>query len=265
MLKGIDISNWQAGISPASLGIDFCICKATEGTTFVDTYCDGFIQECINANILFGYYHFAGSSQPEDEAEFFWNNTRGYTGNGIPVLDYESWDIWRDHVEWCETFLDEYHERSNVWPMLYISASHCAEFDGSWIPKKCGLWVAGYNRDYPSWPASDDMPYDVLPWEFAALWQFASDFHLDNYGYELDADLAFMDAAAWAKYAGKSANNAIENTAHDDEKQKTCEQLAKEVLAGKWGTGWNRKHALESIYGEGTYEHVQKIVNDMLR
>ena len=45
---------------------------------------------------------------------------------------------------------------------------------------------------------------------------------------------------------------------------KTCEELAREVLAGKWGNGWNRKNALDTAYGNGTYEHVQTIVNEML-
>ena len=36
MLKGIDISHWQANLDIASTGAEFVICKATQGTTFVD-------------------------------------------------------------------------------------------------------------------------------------------------------------------------------------------------------------------------------------
>ena len=266
MLKGIDVSNWQKGLKPSNLDIDFCICKATEGITFVDAWCDGFIQDCIKNGILFGYYHFAGMSDPRKEAEFFWNNTLGYTGYGIPVLDYESWSAARVHMTWCEKFMYRYHELSNVWPVLYISASHCDDFRNSWIPSKCGLWVAGYPADYPSWPDADDMPYDVSPWPFAAIWQFASDFKLKGYNGELDADLAFMDAAAWMKYAGSKEQPAKKPAKKPAGKKpaKTCEQLADEVMAGKWGNGWNRKQALDAAYGAGTYDHVQCIVDNRL-
>ncbi len=43
-MNGIDISNHQAGIDLAGVPFDFVICKATEGTGFVDRYCDGFIR-----------------------------------------------------------------------------------------------------------------------------------------------------------------------------------------------------------------------------
>lgn len=265
MMRGIDVSNWQEGINPEKLDIDFCICKATEGTSFVDPFCDTFIQKLIKAKKLFGYYHFAGKGNPKEEAKFFWNNTLGYTGSGIPVLDYETWDYAGVHFSWCEKFMFQYHELSNVWPILYISASHVGEFSHSWIPSKCGLWIAGYNRDYDKWPAADDMPYDVSPWEFAAIWQFASDFKLKGYRGDLDADLAFMDANAWLKYAGaKVPANSFDKAKDDAKKVKSCEELADEVIAGMWGKGWNRKNALDSAYGKGTYDHVQIIVNNRL-
>ena len=42
MLRGIDISNWQAGLDADAVfpNVDFVICKATEGVGFVDGYCD---------------------------------------------------------------------------------------------------------------------------------------------------------------------------------------------------------------------------------
>ena len=42
MLRGIDISNWQAGLDADAVfpNVDFVICKATEGISFVDGYCD---------------------------------------------------------------------------------------------------------------------------------------------------------------------------------------------------------------------------------
>ena len=56
-MKGIDISNHQAGIDLARVPFDFVICKATEGTGFVDRYCDGFIQAALGLGRKTGVYH----------------------------------------------------------------------------------------------------------------------------------------------------------------------------------------------------------------
>lgn len=196
MLWGFDISNWQAGINAGDLDCAFVICKATEGTFFVDGCCDAFIQECRRAGKLWGFYHFAREYEPETEAEFFFNNTYFYTGQGIPVLDYEVWGSNYDDVAWCERFITRYHELTGIWPMIYISASYAHLFRGSWIPEKCGLWVAGYT----DMPSDYSCPYDVSPWEFPAIWQYTSD--AERFGERLDANIAYMDDFAWGCYAG---------------------------------------------------------------
>ena len=80
VLKGIDISNWQAGFDISAAQPGFVVAKATEGTTYVDRYCDGFIQDCIKHDIPFGFYHFARFNDAATEAKFFYENTRGYIG-----------------------------------------------------------------------------------------------------------------------------------------------------------------------------------------
>lgn len=259
---GIDVASWQGDIRPSELKrngrkLDFCISKATQGTDYVNPYCDGVIQDCISNDIQFGYYHYAFNLNARQEARFFWNNTLGYAGNGIPCLDYEEWGKISNPVEWCETFLEEYKQISGVYPLLYISASHCKDFAGSWVPRKCGLWVAGYPQDYNDWPNMSDMPYDVHPWEFAAIWQFASDWRMSGYDGDLDANTANMVKGSWMLYAG--SKEVFQTPTPND--MKSCTELANEVLQGKWGNGWNRKNALDAAYGTGTYDHVQAIVN----
>lgn len=58
-MNGIDISNHQAGIDLARVPFDFVICKATEGTGFVDRYCDGFIRTAAGLGRKTGVYHYA--------------------------------------------------------------------------------------------------------------------------------------------------------------------------------------------------------------
>ena len=233
MLKGIDISNWQKNIIPSNLDIDFCICKATEGNYFVDKYCDAFIQNCKAKGILYGFYHFAGTANPAEEAAFFYNNCKGYAGDGVPVLDYEVWGENANDVSWCEQFMTEFHHLSGVWPILYISASHCQDFNASaWMPQTCGLWVAGYPRDFHQWPTMNDMPYNIAPWEFAAIWQFASDWTLAGYTGFLDGDVAFMDKTAWGKYAGAKIGK------HEETTEKPAKKKVSINLDGKKYSGY---------------------------
>lgn len=71
-LNGIDISNHQAGLDLAKVSADFVICKATEGTGFVDPYCNGFIQRAKSLGRKTGVYHYAtGKSTGKEEADFF--------------------------------------------------------------------------------------------------------------------------------------------------------------------------------------------------
>lgn len=263
---GIDVSSWQGNIKPSKLGIDFCISKATESTYYVNPYCDEVIKDCIEHDILFGFYHYAQCGNAKKEAQYFWNHVLGYNKHGIPVLDYEEWGNPINHVKWCEAFIKEYRSLSGVYPMLYISASHCFNFKNSWIPKKCGLWVAGYPQEYSDWPNIADCPYDLDPWPTAEIWQFASDWNLNGYNGRLDVNTSFLDKKLWKKFSTRSDahQDLIKPADVKPQTPKPCEELANEVIAGKWGTGWNRKQALDAAYGKGTYDHVQMIVDEKL-
>ena len=105
-MNGIDISNHQAGLNLAKVPCDFVICKATEGTGFVDRYCDGWIQKALQLGKKVGVYHFAtGKSSGVAEADFFYKNIKGYVGKAILVLDWEASAVNRG-VAYAKAFLD---------------------------------------------------------------------------------------------------------------------------------------------------------------
>lgn len=290
IMRGIDISNWQEGMQPSKMPIDFCIMKATEGIYFVDSFCDSWVSDCISASIPWGFYHFAAKNNPIKEAEFFVEHCKGYFGRGIPVLDYETENS--DNASWCEKFIARVHDLTGVWCMIYLSAYRLPQYKRSWISEKCGLWVAGYPQHYAYWPTSSAIPYDISPWEFAAIWQFSSELILHGYVGKLDGDIAYMNEKAWAKYAGMSEEASEKEPVESlddivkaildgkygtgdtrkkklgkryDDVQKRINKLydiANEVIDGKWGNGWNRQQALT---GAGyPYELVQRIVNEIL-
>lgn len=192
-LYGIDESKWQGTLD----GQGFAIIKATEGTTYVDPTCDAKYQQNKADGKLLGVYHYAGMGDPVDEANFFVDNVQGYIGEAILVLDFET----HTDVNWASVWLNHVHGRTGVWPLIYMSASTVNAVDWSAVSAHDGLWEAGYptlfNVPNPPTPSQDgsDMPYASGSWPFAVIWQYTSS------AGTLDRDIAYMDAAAWHKYA----------------------------------------------------------------
>ena len=196
MLKGIDISSNQGDISISPLGVDFVICKATEGLNYVNPWCDPKIQETMNLGLNFGFYHFGRENDPVAEANYFMENCEGYFGYGVPVLDWER----GQSVEWVNTFVRQVHDVKGVWPLVYANPWR---FNQGGVEPNCGRWVASYpshlvhpdlNAEPGEVPATDGL---------VCMWQYASDGRLPDYGGDLDLNHFFGDATAWAKYAGR--------------------------------------------------------------
>lgn len=247
MLHGIDISHWDDIDKPESLPVDFAIVKATEGTGFTDPAFYGFAGN-LDGRKPWGAYHFAHTDDARGEARHFWNVVNKYNGRFLPVLDYETADInYPDR--WAREFRDEYKRLSGVTPMLYCSASWCRKF-GANVADSMPLWVAGYPRDFNSWP-NICPPYDIAPWRSCTIWQFASDWRIDGYSGTLDANVAYLDESQWAALCGSGS-------APD----KTVSDIAREVIDGKWGNGQQRKDALAAAGYD--YAAVQAEVNRIL-
>lgn len=199
MLRGIDISNWQAGIDLNAVfpHVDFVICKATEGTGFVDPYCDGWVQQCIQAGKRWGFYHFAGEASATDEALYYITHTENYFGYGVPILDWET----TQGVNWINTFVSTVHAHTGVWPWVY---GNPWRFNQGGVEPKCGRWVASYPRvtrptlDYdPGEPPATD--------GLVCCWQYASDGLVPGYDGNLDVNHFFGDERAWDAYAGRTS------------------------------------------------------------
>lgn len=203
MLYGIDISKWQMGINLANIKADFTIVKATEGTGYVDPYCDKFFQETLRLNRLAGFYHFARPyNKPEAEAEFFFKNTMGYFGKGIPVLD---WEKERIHDTcWAKKWLDRIYQLSGVRPLIYMSRSVANDYDWTEVANDYGLWIARYRdnkKDYNyDMSNAGDKPTSKF-WKVIALWQWTSCGRLDGYSGDLDCDVFYGDRETWLRYA----------------------------------------------------------------
>lgn len=208
MLHGIDTSNWQQDYNPNETGVDFVICKATEGVGFVDAYCDTIAQRAIGAGMLFGFYHFAGTGDAIAEADFFLDNCAGYFGIGIPVLDWEG----DQDVDWVNAFVERVHEREQVWPVIYGNPWRFAQGP---VNENCARWVASYpNVGSPTFEQAE-------AWEcpecdgFIAMWQFCSDGEVPGIFGNVDCDVFYGSRDAWAAYVSGERENTPQTAPED--------------------------------------------------
>lgn len=206
-LYGYDISKWQS-VGTGDSAKDFIICKATEGTGYVDPNCDKHYQRAKKKGKLLGVYHFArpdlnkGTAGAKAEAAYFVSNCKGYIGEAIIVLDWEQPGTTGQR-DWAKAWLDEVYRLTTVRPLIYMSASVVNGNNWSNISSNYGLWIAGYPNAYnvknPPAPTVGAMPYKIGSWKFWAIWQYSSG------AGTLDYNVANMDKTAWGKYAAKAS------------------------------------------------------------
>lgn len=179
---------------------DGVIVKATQGTSYVNPRCNHQWELAGQLGKLRGLYHYAGGGNPESEAQYFINNIKNYVGQGILILDWESYQnsSWGD-ASWSLRFVTEVHRLTGVWPLIYVQESalwqvaNCAQY--------CGVWVAKYaSMTWNSWTLPN---MSVSAGAFACLtgWQFT--------GGDMDRSIFYLDANAWNKIA--SGDDTIAN------------------------------------------------------
>ena len=261
-MNGIDISSWQRDINLSAVKADFVIVKATEGIGYVDKTCDKFFQKALSLGKKIGFYHFARPTKNNDpvrEADFFYENCKGYFGKAIPILDWEAEN--KQNVAYAKAWLDRVYQRSGVKPVIYMSESVANAYNWSSVANAdYGLWVAKYrdnNPDYNYNMANAGSRPKVKWWKFYCMWQWTSSGRLNGYNGNLDCNVFYGDRSTWDKYAVKSGTT--QPVKPTQPVKKPNEEIANEVINGAWGNGEDRKKRLtDAGYN---YTVVQAIVN----
>lgn len=263
-MNGIDISKWQSGIDLSTVKADFVIVKATEGIGYVDKSCDAFFQKALSLGKKLGFYHFArptANNNPIREADFFYENCKGYFGKAIPILDWEAEN--KQNVAYAKAWLDRVFQRSGVKPVIYMSESVVNAYDWSSVANAdYGLWVAKYrdnNPDYNYNMANAGSRPRVKWWKNYCMWQWTSSGRLNGYNGNLDCNVFYGDGSTWDAYVGKSTSTTKPQS---KPAAKTVDQLAEEVITGQWGNGSDRKKRLDAAGYD--YNAVQQIVNQKM-
>lgn len=203
-MNGIDVASYQTGLDPARVPCDFLIVKATEGTGYVNPDCDRMWQAAKKAGKLLGHYHYCTGVGARAEAEYFYAHTKGYTGQSVPCIDWESGGngAW-GNMGYLKELVKRYIELTGVRPIIYVQASEYAPVSQVARELNCGLWIAQY-------ASMEATGYQAHPWNEGsygcAIRQYSSTGRLPGWGGNLDLNLAYMNREQWAKYASPSGS-----------------------------------------------------------
>ena len=255
-MNGIDISAWQGdeNIDLSKVPFDFCIVKATEGTSYKNRYFAAHCDAVLKKKKLLGAYHYANGGDVQKEADYFLAYIKKYLGKAILVLDWEAKNnhlFGKNDLEWCLKWCSYVQSKTGIKPLIYIQKSAMDAV------KRCGygLWVAQY-------PDYVETGYQVHPWNEGAynclLRQYTSVGKLSGYSGSLDLNKAYISAASWRKLATKAVKIATIKPV-----KKSVNTIAREVLAGKWGNGTDRKARLTKAGYD--YSKVQATVNKLVK
>lgn len=241
-IKGVDISVYQKGISFSALkqaGVEFAIIRAGYGEK-KDTAMDKFVEDCKTNGIDFGFYWYSYAmsvKQAEAEAEKCAAVLKGLSPTYPVFFDMEekkqisglNTDTrTKMAIAFCEKI-----KQAGFKPGIYANPSFMENYyDKQQIIGKYDIWLA-------HWTNSPDRPSKYNYGQ--TMWQWGVD---KIGGYDIDGDIGFC-----------------EYTKPTPEK-KTVEQLAREVIAGKWGNGAERERKLTAAGYD--YNAVQNRVNEKL-
>lgn len=201
-MNGIDISNWQNGINLDAVPYDFIIAKATQGKTYVSPDCARQVEQARARGKLFGVYHYIDGSGAIGEADFFIDNIENWVGEGMLCLDWESNQnsAWGNE-DYLRQVAQRVIDRTGIPPVIYVQQSRMAQVKPIADALNCALWIAQYAN-------MNATGYQDAPWNegaySCAIRQYSSCGRLSGYNGNLDLNKAYMDAAAWKKYANPS-------------------------------------------------------------
>lgn len=271
MITGLDLSYWNKGLKISSVkkaGYDFVILRAGytgygEGKTKQKDSCfEDFYAQAKALGMPVGAYWYScanDSASGKAEAEFIYNNCLKGKQFEYPIyIDIEE-TRWQANnkkgvtdgiIAFCETL-----KKLGYYCGIYSSTWWFSNYIDSARLENYSKWVAAWRSSKPAFSFSH---FDI--------WQNSDSGKVGN--FKVDTNICYTDFNKVIKNAGlngfnKSAAKPIEKPVEKPVvKKKTVDELAKEVIAGKWGNGADRKAALEKAGYD--YSAVQKKVNEIL-
>jgi GH25 family lysozyme M1 (1,4-beta-N-acetylmuramidase) len=151
--KFIDISEHNTILSFNGMfesNLSGVIMKATEGTTYQDHAME-VLYDAIKDNLPIGFYHYlTATSEPETQAQNFWNMIQDKEYQISPVIDVEQDKLGYKAQSYTERFMSEFFRLSGQNMLVYSGRCYIEEhFDVSFRNANM-WWVADYSDNEPS-------------------------------------------------------------------------------------------------------------------
>lgn len=270
--SGIDVSQWQGVINWSAVKpqIDFALLRAGYGDSLsyphqIDTQFERNYSECKKLGIPVGIYYYSyaiNTNMAVREAQsciaLLKNKQLEY-----PVFyDVEEMDIFKtgktDEIikAFCDTM-----EKAGYYCGIYIYRSAAQGYLNNTTKNTYTMAIAEYNTQ-----CYYNGPYGI--------WQNSSTNRYNGISGNVDHDYCYVDYPSIIKEKG--LNGFAKSTPTPTPKptpaptpkptpapaKKTVDELAKEVIAGKWGAGDDRKNRLTKA--GYNYQAVQNRVNQLL-
>lgn len=204
----LDISSYQGSLDLGNINYGGVAIKATEGNSYVNSYCDTHYQEAKATARKRAVYHFYDFNvDPVTQADFFVDNCIGYIRDAIFVLDWEGSGV--ANINLAQTFVQRVEARIGYKPAIYMSEWVENAYDWSWfVNNDNGLWIAKYSNwelqnHAHDWDMSNaGQAPNTIHWPFYFMWQWTSTGLLSGYAGNLDCDIAYLNGDQWDAYAG---------------------------------------------------------------
>ena len=163
--KFIDISEHNTILSFNGMfdsNLSGAIIKATEGTTYQDHAME-VLYDAIHDNLPIGFYHYLTvTSEPETQAQNFWNVIKDKQYQILPVIDVEQDKLGYKAQSYTERFISEFYRLSGQNMIIYSGRCYIEEHFDVAFRNANVWWVADYSaQDTPS-----ILGCRVVAWQF---------------------------------------------------------------------------------------------------
>ena len=257
MLKGIDVSHYQGNVNWEKVKpqIDFAILRMGLGDDIPsqdDKQFERNYAECVKLGIPFAVYFFSyavNKAKVQTEIAHIKRLLNGKKINAPVYIDVENTRglDWRK-ISNAELLgiMQEYNAQLNA---LGFKMGIYSSRSAFWNEKMTDKWYDSISRwvaEYGDKVHDFNRTYDI--------WQHTSKGSVD--GIDGNVDMNIMYNSIFAAEQPKPAPQPAAPT------KKSNEEIAREVIAGKWGNGADRKNRLTAA--GYSYAAVQAIVNKMV-
>ena len=257
---GIDISKWQGNFdiqSAKNSGVEFAILKIGGGDCglYKDKQFDNNYAKCENANVPKGCYFFGQAMNIKEavkEAEYWVSLMKGKKFEYPVFYDVEANMLSLDKRTLTDVIkkVCEIVESNGYWVGIYMSSANFTYEVYDTELSKYSHWVASWGTKKPKLPEAETQ-----------MWQFGGTVNKIRSnkinGQTVDQNYCYVDYPTIIKQKGLNGYNKTTTT------KKTNEELAFEVIDGKWGNGLARRNALTKAGYD--YKTIQKIVNEIVK